>query len=219
VSAPGREPEPAIADVADERCEHAARVLARAFCDNPLNVAVIDSSDRARRLRCNLHGMRASLTSARRGGLAKVAIVAGRVAGAFLAVPPGAYPLPTPGWGRQALCLLGQGWGVATRWGEVFDALQAHHPREPHWYLGTLGVDPAQQRRGIGAALLRAWLERVDESHAPAYLETDREPNLQFYARAGFAIVDRSEVLGTPIWHMQRPAFGSGAISDRPRAH
>jgi ribosomal protein S18 acetylase RimI-like enzyme len=162
--------------------------------------------------------MRASLASTERGGEASVAILGGRVCGALLAVPPGAYPLVAPGWRRQALCVLGQGWRVATRWGEVFDALHAHHPIEPHWYLGTLGVDPALQRRGIGAALLRAWLERVDRSRAMAYLETDREPNLPFYAGAGFETVDRSEVLGVPIWHMQRRAFDGGTISDGPRA-
>ena len=211
-------PELAILAVAAETRESAARVLAHAFRDNPLNVAVIESSDPARRLLSNLHGMRASLAATERGGEAFVALLEGHVAGALLAIPPGAYPLSAPGWLRQVRCVLGQGWHVATRWGEVFDALRARHPVEPHWYLGTLGVDPALQGRGVGAALLRAWLDRVDRSRAPAYLETDRASCESFYARAGFETRDHSEVLGVSIRHMQRPVFGGHAISDEPRA-
>ena len=218
MSAPAASAQPVITRAAEGRREPAARVLARAFRDNPLNVAVIGSADPARRLRCNLHGMRASLASAGRHGEALVASHGGRVAGGLLAVPPGAYPLPAPGLLVQARCLLGQGWRVATRWGEVFDALRPHHPAAPHWYLGTLGVDPALQRRGIGAALLRAWIERVDLSRAAAYLETDRESNLPFYAHVGFEPAGRIEVLGVPVWRMQRPAAGAAAISNRPRA-
>jgi len=179
-------------------------VLARAFRDNPLNVAVIGSASSARRLRCNLHGMRASLAAAIRHGAALTASLDGRVAGGLIAVPPGAYPLPAPGPLRQLRCLLGQGFRVAMRWGEVFEMLEAHHPTAPHWYLGTLGVDPPLQRRGVGAALLQAWIERVDGSRMPAYLETDRASNLPFYTSVGFEPVGRIEVLGVPIWRMQR---------------
>ena len=198
----------AISTLSEARRESAARVLARAFRDNPLNVAAIASADSARRLRCNLHGMRASLASAMRHGEALTASLDGRVAGGLIAVPPGAYPLPAPGPLRQLRCLLGQGWRVAARWGEIFESLLAYHPAAPHWYLGTLGVDPPLQRRGVGAALLRAWIERVDGSGTPAYLETDRESNLPFYARVGFELAGRIEVLGVPIWRMQRPRCG-----------
>ncbi len=198
----------AISTLSEARLESTARVLARAFCDNPLNLAVVGSAGSARRLRCNLHGMRASLASGIRHAEALTASLDGCVAGGLIAVPPGAYPLPAPGLLRQLRCLLGQGWGVAARWGEVFESLQAHHPDTPHWYLGTLGVDPPLQRRGVGAALLRAWIERVDGSRTPAYLETDCESNLPFYARVGFEPVGRIEVLDVPIWRMQRPVQG-----------
>jgi GNAT superfamily N-acetyltransferase len=113
---------------------------------------------------------------------------------------------------RRIRCLLGQGWRVATRWGQVFDALQAHHPHEPSWYLGSLGVDPAAQGRGVGAALLGRWLERVDRERSAAYLETDVLANVRFYGRAGFDLEGEGEVLGTPIWRMWRPAL-AGEIS------
>jgi GNAT superfamily N-acetyltransferase len=216
MSAADSNPAIAISALSEARRERVARVLARAFRDNPLNIAAVGSAEPARRLRCNLHGMRASLAAAIRHGEALTASLEGSVAAGLIAVPPGAYPLPAPGPLRQLRCLLGQGFGVATRWGEVFESLLAHHPAAPHWYLGTLGVDPPLQRRGVGAALLRAWIERVDVSRMPAYLETDRESNLPFYASVGFELAGRIEVLDVPIWRMQRPA--AVAISNGPRA-
>jgi ribosomal protein S18 acetylase RimI-like enzyme len=195
----------AIAPLEDPQREAAILVLARAFRDNPLNRAVIESGDSGRRLRCNLHGMRTSLASAVGFGEAFVAIVDGAVAGALLAVPPGAYPLPTPSWSRQFRCFVGQGRRVATRWGAVFDLLHGHHPVEPYAYLGTLGVDPVLHGRGVGTALLRHWLARTDRDGSPAYLETDSESNLGFYSRAGFEIAGEILVFGTPVWRMHRP--------------
>ena len=49
---------------ADER-EAAVQLLARAFRDNPLNVAVIGCDDPARRLLVNAHGLRGLLPMAR----------------------------------------------------------------------------------------------------------------------------------------------------------
>lgn len=59
---------------------------------------------------------------------------------------------------------------------------EAHHPDEPHWYLATLGTDPSAQGRGIGSALLADVLERCDREATPAYLETETEANVAFYA-------------------------------------
>ena len=99
------------------------------------------------------------------------------------------------------------GWRVAARWGRVFDALRAHHPLEPSWYLGTLGVDPTFQGQGIGSVLLERWLERVDCEGSAVYLEADVFANVGFYARAGFELEGEVEVLGTTIWRMWRPAL------------
>ena len=50
--------------------------------------------------------------------------------------------------------------------------IEKKHPREPqHWYLPIIGVTPAWQGRGYGAALLRPVLERCDADRVPAYLE------------------------------------------------
>lgn len=196
---------PALAPLEARELEETARLLARAFRDNPLNVAVI-GADPGRRLRCNLAGLRASLPVARERARVLVARRAGRPCAALVALAPGAWPLPPPSWPARLRCLAGQGWRVARRWAEVFEALGAHHPEEPHWYLGTLGVDPPEQRRGCGRSLLGAWLATLAGDARPVHLETDRRENLAFYAGAGFAVEREIEILGVPVWCMRRPA-------------
>jgi GNAT superfamily N-acetyltransferase len=203
---------PSIEALRDADRQQAIAVLARAFCDNPLNVAVIGSGDPQRRLRSNLHGMRSLLPVAARHGNILAARIGSRVTGVLISASPDAYPLPAPPVLQRLRCLLGQGWGVASRWGRVYEALQAHHPLDPSWYLGTLGVDPTLHGRGVGSALLARWLERVDRERSAAYLETDVFANVGFYARSGFELVGEVEVLGIPIWRMWRPA-PSGEMS------
>jgi ribosomal protein S18 acetylase RimI-like enzyme len=197
---------PAIAALGEGDRKQAIAVLARAFCDNPLNVAVVGGGDARRRLRSNLYGMRSLLPAAADHGNILAASIAGRVAGVLISVPPGAYPLPPPPVVQRLRCLLGQGWRVAARWGRVFDTLRAHHPCEPSWYLGTLGVDPTLHGQGVGSALLERWLEGVDREGSAAYLETDVRANVGFYGHAGFELEGEVEVLGIPIWRMWRPA-------------
>jgi hypothetical protein len=113
-----------------------ASLLARAFRDNPLNVAVIGGTAE-RRLRVNLHGMRALLPTAARWARVAAADRSGRMLGALIATPPLCYPVPPAPLPSRIRCLLGQGPGVTRRWAAVFRALDALHPREPHWYLAT----------------------------------------------------------------------------------
>lgn len=84
--------------------------------------------------------------------------------------------------------------------------IDALHPKEPHWYLATIGTDPARQGHGIGSTLLASVLSQVDEEGAPAYLESSKERNVPLYARFGFEVVDehRSAGGGPPIWRMWR---------------
>lgn len=183
-------------------------MLSRAFRDNPLNVAVIGGGPE-RRLAANACGTRALLPVAQAHGEVWVARRAGRVVGGLVGAPPLRYPLPPPALIARLRCLLGQGWRVAGRWAEVFAALDVLHPSDPHWYLGTLGVEPAEQGRGVGTALLRHWLARVDADAAGAYLETDRSDNVAFYQRAGFRLAQEAEVLHTRVWCMWRPTQAS----------
>jgi GNAT superfamily N-acetyltransferase len=181
-------------------------LLARAFRDNPLNVAVIGGSDPGRRLRVNRHGMQALVPVAQAHGRVLVLRRGGRPVAALVAAAPGLPRLPPPPLWARLRCLLGQGLRVARRWSVVFEAVAALQPPEPHAYLGPLGVEPALQGRGLGSALLAHWLADTDRQGLPAYLETDARGNLGFYARAGFGVAGEVSILGVRVWRMRRPA-------------
>jgi GNAT superfamily N-acetyltransferase len=80
------------------------------------------------------------------------------------------------------------------------------HPTESHWYLFTLGTAPDRQGHGVGSALLRSMLARVDEAGEPAYLESSKERNVPLYARFGFEVIHQipSKSGSPPIWRMWR---------------
>jgi GNAT superfamily N-acetyltransferase len=83
--------------------------------------------------------------------------------------------------------------------------VERRHPRTPHWYLAVLGTEPDRQGRGIGSALLAPVLAACDRDRVPAYLETARERNVDFYGRRGFSVVDSLTLSGgPPVWLMWR---------------
>jgi ribosomal protein S18 acetylase RimI-like enzyme len=169
------------------------------------------------RLRCNALGMRTHLPPAEASGGLWVAQEGPRLAGVLVGAAPGAHPFAPPPWRARLRCAFGQGLAVARRWAVVAESLQIHHPLDEHWYLATLGVEPARQGRGVGRALLGAWLAQVDEDGGRAYLETDAPRNVSFYERAGFGTRAEIRVLGVPVWLMERPA-GVPRRGPEPRA-
>ena len=89
----------------------------------------------------------------------------------------------------------------------VFEQMGRHHPREPHWYLPLIGVDPVHQRKGYGAALLHHALVQCDRDHAPAYLESSNPANIPLYQRHGFEVLATiQEGSSPPIFPMLRAA-------------
>ncbi len=156
--------------------------------------------------------MRALLPTALAHGAVWAAREGGALRAVLVAAPPGRHPLPAPPLRAQLRVLLVQGLGAAARWRQVFERLLALHPREAHTTLGVLGVDPDHQRRGIGGALLERWLaacEAGGSGPSPGvYLETDREENLRFYARRGFARTGSLELFGVRVWRLWREPPG-----------
>jgi GNAT superfamily N-acetyltransferase len=110
---------------------------------------------------------------------------------------------------RLALAMLP---GVWSRLGEVLEGLESidrAHPRTPHYYLAVLGTDPEAQGRGIGSALLRPTLDACDRDGVPAYLESSKERNIDFYARHGFRVTAVLELPDGPrVWSMWRDPWG-----------
>lgn len=88
-----------------------------------------------------------------------------------------------------------------------FEEMASYHPHEPHWYLPLIGVDPAHQRKGCGAALLRDVLRRCDRDHVAAYLESTNPANITLYRRHGFEVQGTIQVGSSPpLFPMLRAA-------------
>jgi len=80
-------------------------------------------------------------------------------------------------------------------------AMENHHPRPPHWYLATVGTDPAWQGRGLAGRLIRTGLERCDAAGEPAYLEAASESLVGFYGGLGFQLLTEVKVRGGPSFY------------------
>ncbi|MFI9231636.1 GNAT family N-acetyltransferase [Streptomyces rimosus] len=85
-------------------------------------------------------------------------------------------------------------------------ALGPHRPTEPVWFLGSVGVDPDRQGRGLGGAVIRPGLEAADVAGVPAFLETSDERNVRFYERLGFEVTAECVLPGggPRTWSMSR---------------
>ena len=89
----------------------------------------------------------------------------------------------------------------------MFEQMDAFHPRETHWHLPLIGVDPAHRGKGIGAALLKHVLNTCDSQKVLAYLEATSPQNLRLYERHGFTPLGTIQVADCPpvVSMMRRP--------------
>jgi len=89
-----------------------------------------------------------------------------------------------------------------------YDVLQRQRQeiREPHWVLNTLGVDPAHQGRGVGAALLNHIFIQADRTRHPCHVITHNERNIAFYEHHGFQLIAKNAALpkGPPTCSLRR---------------
>jgi ribosomal protein S18 acetylase RimI-like enzyme len=180
-------------------------VLADAFADAPLTQRVVGGS-RARRVRSTRLGLGAQLPAAFECATVLGGRTGANLAGVLIGAPPYAHPFPPPSLARRLWTAAGQGFRVAGRWAELFEALQARRPETAHWYLALLGVAPAEQRRGVGSQLLRAWLGEVDAARGAAWVETDEPRSLGLYRAAGFEVAGETSFASVPIWLLARAA-------------
>jgi ribosomal protein S18 acetylase RimI-like enzyme len=80
----------------------------------------------------------------------------------------------------------------------VFEQMGRHHPSEPHWYLPLMGVDPSQQGKGFGSALLQHTLIQCDRENKLAYLESSNPRNIPLYKRHGFELLGSIQIGTSP---------------------
>lgn len=123
--------------------------------------------------------------------------------GAALWLAPGVQP------DEQALIALLQQSLAERNQADVLATIEQmgnYHPREPHWYLPLIGVDPLHQRQSYGSALMRHALRACDQDHTPAYLESTNPANIPFYERHGFEVLGTIQVgASPPLFPMRRP--------------
>lgn len=202
---PGGEKRLAIRDARLADVPGLSRVLARAFADDPMVEWLVKPDARREERTALLFSAYLRLLSLPHG----MAYTTDDMVGGALWSPPGQWQmglaaqarflpafLGTTGLARAPACYIG-----------VQQVLGAH-PREPHFYLQVLGVDPEAQGRGWGSLLLRHGLAVVDAARMPAYLETMNSDNIAFYERHGFRVTGEVKVFGKnlPVWLLWRDA-------------
>jgi GNAT superfamily N-acetyltransferase len=80
-----------------------------------------------------------------------------------------------------------------------------YHFKEPHWYLPMIGVEPTQQGKGYGSALMQHVIGQCDRDRLPAYLEASKPANVTFYERHGFEVISTIQIgASPPIFPMVR---------------
>jgi len=115
--------------------------------------------------------------------------------GAALWLPPGVHP------NEEAVGEIVENTVAPSIRADLYTMLErmaSYHPGEPHWYLPMIGVDPAHQGHGHGAALLEYALERCDRDGCCAYLESTNPRNITLYQRHGFEVLGEIQVGTSP---------------------
>ena len=87
----------------------------------------------------------------------------------------------------------------------TLDALEKVHPKANHWYLQTIGTDPAMQGKGYGGLIMRDQLARADAARIPCYLESSKDTNVPIYKSFGFNVTGEIKLANGPtLWPMWR---------------
>jgi GNAT superfamily N-acetyltransferase len=211
-SAPGAHDRPApdghdIRLIRPDEIQAVADVLAEAFYDDPVMAWVFrDDAKRMRRLQdafafwtehiWNPHGH---------------CYAHERMAGASLWLPPNTWHLGLLAQLRLMPGMIATTRGSIVRLMRLLNLMESKHPHDDHYYLALVGVAPAWQGRGFGAALMRPVLERCDADGLPAYLEASTERNRALYERHGFEVVEEIHAPGggPPLWRMWRQPRGA----------
>lgn len=133
-------------------------------------------------------------------------------AGGTMWLGPGAHKEPPvlTQLGLVARIIGGSGFAHVVRGLKLQAAMQAAAPREPHFYLFTVGVLPASRGKGLARRLLAPVLAEADARGLPCWLENSNPANTGLYLALGFEPVDslRPPKGCPPITAMRRAPRG-----------
>lgn len=85
----------------------------------------------------------------------------------------------------------------------INDFIEDKHARNApfrHWYLAFIGVDPDFQGKGFAGKLLKPILSRLKRENLACYLETESEKNVDIYKHYGFELLEKYFVLDTGLY-------------------
>jgi len=182
------------------------RVLVAAFASDPTIRYVCDAeSDGFER---RLHALYASLVRLQcDSGEPRLGVVDGGslVAVCHLLRPAARMPL----WADATHALRLAWWlgpGALMRGARFVRAAARCHPATPHYYVVSIGVDPARQGHGHGGVLLRAIHARseADPTSAGVALDTQNPRNVTLYERFGYRVTGEEDIGPLHSWCMFR---------------
>ena len=81
---------------------------------------------------------------------------------------------------------------------QIMQQMARYHPKEPHWYLPLIGIDPAHQGKGLGGSLMKHATDICDRDGVLAYLESSNLRNVPLYERHGFKVLGTIQAGGSP---------------------
>lgn len=185
-------------------------VIGLAFADNPSTLANVHG-DRARARRVMQDAVRVAKFG-RAWSHALVAVQGGdRVVGALNAAEWPHCQLRMAEKIKTAPAMVRIMKTALPRAFTMMSKREARDPREPHWHIGPIGVQPELQGHGVGKALLETFLATVDEKGSPAFLETDVDRNVELYESFGFTVLSREDIVGVDtrfMWRDRAPRPG-----------
>lgn len=190
----------------------AAKMLARAFENDPLHIAYFP--DTTKRVQQIYHLMFHSIRYCMRYG--EVYTTSSKLEGIALwqlvdpIVEQDQEDKPTSLFANWLLFRLRVALGKALE--KVFSLydymLSKQYEIVPsrHWYFIVLGVDPKFHGQGFGSRLITPMLARVDKEQLPCYLDTNNEKNIRLYEYFGFKVVKKYQIPGSEVinWSMLR---------------
>lgn len=203
-----------VVPMREDHLERATGVMARAFQDDPLFVAMFpDPVERTRVMPA------VAAWNFRHALLFGTALVAGNDPAGVAILYRGDESVFTEAHLTASLGELPEQLGADTwdryermqaTWTLPEERLAAAVP-EPHWYLDMVGVDPARQGAGVGGTLLRAIHERADSDGWPTALFTVQPRNVPFYERHGYELVAEGTepIAGLSYWCFRRAPLAS----------